>query len=1302
MWGRLSISEAGDEQEDDPPENDPNKDSDEEYNPSEDKDLEEDKSDPNGDDDWEEDKFDPNETYDWDEDKFDPNENYEWDAENRSDDITFDDNSKNDNNYESNYNRDGSETILSPPEQESRDEPIEESEHEPDPELVPEWADKDDLAGNNIPEIDVPEGTFEPREDTQQEPIEEPEREPDPELVPEWADKEDLAGDKFPEIDVPENTFEPREEPDPELVPEWADKEDLAGDNTPEIDVPEGTFEPREDTQQEPIEEPEKEPDPELIPEWANKEDLAGDNTPKIGVPEGTFEPREDTRQEPIEEPEKEPDPELIPEWANKEDLAGDNTPEIGVPEGTFEPREDMQQEPIEEPEREPDPELVPEWADKEDLAGDKIPEIDVPEGTFEPRSEGDQSSINSSDQKQDQDRNNDIISDFSNDSSPKSIQSNNDVLILADNYSSSHNEKKSSGDLSQKKKLQDKRKERESHSNRGMSDKNISNRQKSSQSTVLVLKSETHSHSQEREAKKEIGKKESKKEDKKKKNDEKKETSISTKDQEEELPKIKRESDNDVPDELKERYRNETGRRPYYDGKKTKGFEEWLKNDAKPKKEERVKKKSDQKKEPKEDWQILLERWLKDVNEDEIPREIIKELIKLIQKYQQIEDLEKKLVNLIKKENLSDKEISELREIIKDLNNLNSMEKEIFEDLSTFKNFYNSKITWFEHEIKAEENKFPRYLIKKLSILKEKTSDSKKILNFQTWKALLKKRIESLDELNEKEKEMITQILGNPNLIEQEIEILSAILSKLHTDTLIEILGDSFRKHTKYYVKWGWDFYDYIKKNMLQDFFLLSSKDSKHKKTIRAMLFEYFNQRKREIEEGKYIPIFENIDLLPDFKDLKEGNFRLIRNEWFKENFNKSYKEYISDKRPSYKSLLFDFLSQRLEKIKEGTYIPLYKEIMNIQYFKDLKDAHFYRLRKEWYIENLGRDFKSHIPPIIKKIFDYLDKKKKEIIGGSFFPTYSEIKVLAQFQGLNKKTFRHARSLWYRENFNKTFKEFSLIFDYTIKSKLYSFLSSKKKEIEKGRFVPKLNFIKRIDLFRLLSASTILEIREDWYKENFGVPYSKYHPNFKKLLFDFLSNPSIVKKIKRVKFIPKYKFFKGKSEFYGMSLSTFIQIRRQWFEKEFDITFRKYFRKKTRHKIEFYKFRDRSSFIRPNYKSKRHRTLKLIIQLGRCLLTGKPLKAGHKDFHHLDYNATNDDKNNLGFLEKSIHLSKVHPLNLKRTSEILQKNLKSLIKGKVPKDWKKRGVKLNLYEKKKLRSRKSQDNIIIKKYKEL
>lgn len=394
--------------------------------------------------------------------------------------------------------------------------------------------------------------------------------------------------------------------------------------------------------------------------------------------------------------------------------------------------------------------------------------------------------------------------------------------------------------------------------------------------------------------------------------------------------------------------------------------------------------------------------------------------------------------------------------------------------------------------------------------------------------------------------------------------------------------------------------------------------------------------------------------------------------------------------------------MSQRLERIKEGSYIPLYKEIIKIQYFSDLKNPHFYRLRKEWYIKNLGIDFISHIPPIIKKIFDYLDKKKKEIKKGTFFPIFSEFKALAQFQGLNKKTFWHARWLWYRENFNKTFKEFSLIFDYTIKSKLYSYLSSKKKEIEKGRFIPKLNLIRKIALFKLLAASTILEIREAWYKENFGIPYSIYHPNFKKLLFDFLSNPSIVRKIKHVKFIPKYKFFRKRSEFSGMKLSTFVQIRRQWFEKEFDTTFKNYFRRKTRHRIEFYKFRDRSSLKRPNYYSRRHRTLKLIIQLGRCLLTGKPLKARHKDFHHLDYDATNDNKNNLGFLDKSIHMGKVHPLNLKRTSKILQKNLKSLLKGKIPKTWRKEGIKLKNYEIKKMRSRKSQNSIIIKKYNEL
>ncbi|MHA2282507.1 MAG: hypothetical protein ACXAC5_16815 [Promethearchaeota archaeon] len=150
----------------------------------------------------------------------------------------------------------------------------------------------------------------------------------------------------------------------------------------------------------------------------------------------------------------------------------------------------------------------------------------------------------------------------------------------------------------------------------------------------------------------------------------------------------------------------------------------------------------------------------------------------------------------------------------------MTKVQSELFRNLNAFQTFYNNNISLFEYRIEAERDKFVRFLARKLQNLARQKDLAKNLaLNQNNWKVLLKDSIDSIETLKKNEKLTIKQIL-NKSLKDKEIEKIAFILSKLETKVLIEIFGESFKLHTKRYVKWGWDFYDYIKKNILIDYF--------------------------------------------------------------------------------------------------------------------------------------------------------------------------------------------------------------------------------------------------------------------------------------------------------------------------------------------------------------------------------------------------------------------------------------------------------------------------------------------------
>ena len=85
-----------------------------------------------------------------------------------------------------------------------------------------------------------------------------------------------------------------------------------------------------------------------------------------------------------------------------------------------------------------------------------------------------------------------------------------------------------------------------------------------------------------------------------------------------------------------------------------------------------------------------------------------------------------------------------------------------------------------------------------------------------QNWKVLLKNKLESIENLSKESITQLRQIMRKNILSDEDMKILLLILKKLHTNQLVEIFGESFEKHTKNYLKWGWDYYEYIKEDMI------------------------------------------------------------------------------------------------------------------------------------------------------------------------------------------------------------------------------------------------------------------------------------------------------------------------------------------------------------------------------------------------------------------------------------------------------------------------------------------------------
>ena len=145
--------------------------------------------------------------------------------------------------------------------------------------------------------------------------------------------------------------------------------------------------------------------------------------------------------------------------------------------------------------------------------------------------------------------------------------------------------------------------------------------------------------------------------------------------------------------EKAKKLYSHETGKRPIYANKETKGFKEWLEQNnesgGKLKGEQSKEHKKEQEKE--EEWTAFLKNWLKNESGEEVSLEMKNEVKKIVEKYKDLDELTTRFQELYKQEQikqLSQSEKMELRALVKTLQKSDPSSIVLFTNLRALKRY--------------------------------------------------------------------------------------------------------------------------------------------------------------------------------------------------------------------------------------------------------------------------------------------------------------------------------------------------------------------------------------------------------------------------------------------------------------------------------------------------------------------------------------------------------------------------------------------------------------------------------------
>ena len=170
----------------------------------------------------------------------------------------------------------------------------------------------------------------------------------------------------------------------------------------------------------------------------------------------------------------------------------------------------------------------------------------------------------------------------------------------------------------------------------------------------------------------------------------------------------------------VKKLYHLQTGKRPIYANKETKGFKEWLEqineSGGKIKGEQSKELKVEQEKE--EEWMIFLKNWIKKESGEEISLQMKNEVIKIIEKYNELDELATKFQELYKQKKvnrLSQSEKKEFKTLIKTLQKIDPSNIVLFTNLRAIKRFLTHQKLG-----KAQKNRILNHVFTQFSPIKQ------------------------------------------------------------------------------------------------------------------------------------------------------------------------------------------------------------------------------------------------------------------------------------------------------------------------------------------------------------------------------------------------------------------------------------------------------------------------------------------------------------------------------------------------------------------------------------------------------
>jgi len=249
------------------------------------------------------------------------------------------------------------------------------------------------------------------------------------------------------------------------------------------------------------------------------------------------------------------------------------------------------------------------------------------------------------------------------------------------------------------------------------------------------------------------------------------------------------------IYESAKELYRQQTGKRPIYANKETKGFKQWLELKKKSEGKQQEEERKEQKKE--ETWMWSLKNWI--VRATEIDPELKSKLLKLAERYKEFEKLIKKYTQLYSKaqrEKLSQTEKSELKSLIKSLQKLDPIEIELFLGLREIKRYLDEQY-YYDFWDKPYVNRVRHHFF---TLLSQKYKSLKEAQKKERYEEMLRNWIEeaSEEEINPKLKADLKELIENYN----KLDAVAIMFMKLYTKAQSEILSNTEQKELDFLVR--------------------------------------------------------------------------------------------------------------------------------------------------------------------------------------------------------------------------------------------------------------------------------------------------------------------------------------------------------------------------------------------------------------------------------------------------------------------------------------------------------------------